>query len=122
MRGATMIGFVPSVDLDTARVFYEDALGLTLASRDDFALEFTNGSETVRVIAVGELTPQPFTILGWATDDIHRDIERLANKGVVFVRYDHFGQDASGVWSSPSGALVAWFRDPDGNVLSLTQR
>jgi catechol 2,3-dioxygenase-like lactoylglutathione lyase family enzyme len=117
MRNAIMVGFVPSVDLDSAQVFYEDALGFTLASRDNFALEFTDGTETVRVVAVGEFTPQPFTILGWTTDNIHRDIDRLVNKGVVFVRYDHFGQDASGVWSSPSGALVAWFRDPDGNVL-----
>jgi hypothetical protein len=79
---------------------------------------------TVRVVDVSSMKgfkPAAFTILGWTVADIDAAMSALKNKGVTFERYEGMGQDARGVWNAPSGAKVAWFKDPDGNVLSVTQ-
>jgi catechol 2,3-dioxygenase-like lactoylglutathione lyase family enzyme len=117
------IAFIPTNNAAAARNFYETALGLNFVSDDNFALVFRVGSsQTMLRIA---RTPQPFTpnhftIFGWEVDDIHATIADLTTRGVEFLRIGFFEQDAAGVWTAPGGAQVAWFKDPDGNTLSLS--
>jgi catechol 2,3-dioxygenase-like lactoylglutathione lyase family enzyme len=113
--------FVPTIMPDKAKIFYRDVLGLTLLSEDEYALEFNANGVLLRVIPVPVLQPQGFTVLGWNVDDIAATIQALNDKGVVCEKYAFMDQDESGVWTAPGGSKVAWFRDPDGNVLSLTQ-
>ena len=114
------IGFIPSADLDRARSFYQGALGLAVTHEGGFALVLGSGSSRIRVVAAGEFRPQPFTVAGWEAPDITSTVTGLLANGVVFERYDSMVQDELGIWTAPSGDRVAWFRDPDGNVLSLT--
>jgi catechol 2,3-dioxygenase-like lactoylglutathione lyase family enzyme len=116
-----LIAFAPSTDLDRSRSFYTDVLGLTVQSQDAFACVLRSGDVMLRVTAVGEFTPQPFTILGWDVDRIDAEIARLGAAGIRFNRYDGLAQDENGVWTAPGGDRIAWFADPDGNTLSLTQ-
>jgi catechol 2,3-dioxygenase-like lactoylglutathione lyase family enzyme len=117
------IAFIPTNQPEASRTFYEQTLSLTFVSDDAFALIFRLGpSQTMlRVVRVGVFTQAPFTILGWETPDIRRDIETLSGKGVEFLRFDFFKQDHQGIWTAPDGSQVAWFKDPDGNTLSLSQ-
>jgi catechol 2,3-dioxygenase-like lactoylglutathione lyase family enzyme len=121
LESAVPVAFVPSTDLDRARNFYGGALGLPVQDVSDFACVFRAGPIALRVTKVGELAPPPFTVFGWEVAAIHETIAGLAGRGVEFVRYEGMDQDAAGVWTAPGGAQVAWFRDPDGSVLSLTQ-
>lgn len=114
------IAFVPVTDLDRARAFYEGVLGLTVTHADSYALVLGHGTRTVRVAAVGQLTPQPFTILGWDAPDVVTAVQALMAKAIAFLRFDGLEQDDLGIWTAPSGARVAWFNDPDGNVLSVS--
>jgi len=116
-----IIAFVPTKDAKKARAFYEGLLGLRFVSEDQFALVMDAKGIMVRVALVPEFQPQQFTIAGWEVSDIKREVTSLQGKGVRFEKYGMKGQDEQGIWSSPSGAKVAWFKDPDGNVLSLTQ-
>ena len=113
--------FVPTVMPDKAKLFYRDILGLKLLSEDKYALEFAANGTLLRVISVPELKPHSFTALGWNLNDIASTIKLLNEKGVVCEKYDFLQQDDAGVWTSPSGAKVASFEDPDGNILSLTE-
>jgi len=121
LESALPVAFIPSTDLRRARDFYEGALGLPVLDVSSFACVFLVGPVTLRVTLVGELTPAPFTVFGWEVAAIHDTIAYLADHGVEFARYDGMDQDQAGVWTAPGGAQVAWLRDPDGNVLSLTQ-
>ncbi|MGV1007977.1 MAG: VOC family protein [Dermatophilaceae bacterium] len=121
MDSAELMAFAPTLDLDRARSFYVDVLGLTLEEHSPFALGLRSGGVRLRVTRVQELTPHPFTVLGWVVDDIAAAVTTLGSAGVEFARYDGMEQDDLGVWTAPGGALVAWFHDPDGNTLSLTQ-
>jgi catechol 2,3-dioxygenase-like lactoylglutathione lyase family enzyme len=121
LESALPVAFVSSTDLGRAREFYEGALGLPVLDESSFACVFRVGPVTLRVTKVGELAPPPFTVFGWEVAAIHETVAGLAGRGVEFVRYDGMEQDPAGVWTAPGGAQVAWFRDPDGNVLSLTQ-
>jgi len=116
-----LIGFVPTSDLDRAIPFFRDILDLEFVTRDTFAAVFRSGEQSIRVVMVETFTPQPFTILGWRTLDIRSTVERLSKRGLIFIRYPHFEQDAAGIWTAPGGARVAWFHDRDGNVLSYTE-
>ena len=117
-----VMAFLATRDGARARVFYETTLGLPVVSDDDFALALDAGGTMLRVQKVGELAPHPFTALGWEVTDIAATIDTLHARGVVFARFPGLEQDDRGVWVSPSsGARIAWFKDPDGNVLSLTQ-
>jgi len=116
-----IIAFVPTKDAKKARAFYEGLLGLRFVSEDQFALVMDAKGIMVRVVLVPEFQPQQFTIAGWEVSDIKREVTGLQGQGVRFEKYGMKGQDEQGIWSSPSGAKVAWFKDPDGNVLSLTQ-
>jgi catechol 2,3-dioxygenase-like lactoylglutathione lyase family enzyme len=117
------IAFIPTTDAAAARTFYETALGLNFVSDDDFALVFRVGSSQtmLRVVCAPQpFTPNPFTIFGWEVDDIHATIADLTTRGVEFLRIGVFEQDPAGVWTAPGGTQVAWFKDPDGNTLSLS--
>lgn len=117
-----LMAFVATRDGARARAFYEGTLGLKVVSDDDFALALDAGGTMLRVQKVGELSPHPFTALGWEVADIASMMDALRAKGVVFARFPGLDQDDRGVWVSPSsGARIAWFKDPDGNTLSLTQ-
>lgn len=119
---AKLVAFVPSTDLDRSRRFYEGVLELAVVHADDFAVVVGSGGMTVRITNVGpELRPQPFTVLGWEVDDIRSEIAGLVSRGVEFLRFDGMDQDEAGIWTTPNAAQVAWFKDPDGNTLSLTQ-
>jgi len=113
--------FVPTVKPNEAKSFYQDILGLKLLSEDNYALEFDANGTLLRVTIVPELKPHPFTILGWNVDNILSVIKQLNDKNIFCERYDFIKQDNLGIWTSPNGSKVAWFKDPDGNVLSLTQ-
>ncbi len=119
-----VVGFVPSLDLERSRPFYEGVLGLRVVALDPFALVLDANGTTVRVVCVQGVEgfhPQPFTILGFNVSDIRAAMRELTEQGVEFRRFPRMDQDELGVWTSPAGARVAWFADPDGNVLSLTQ-
>lgn len=113
--------FVPTTKPVEAKLFYRDVLGLQLLSEDNYALEFNANGTLLRVIIVPELKPQLFTILGWNVNDIVSTIKSLNTKNIFCEKYEFLEQDALGIWTAPGGAKVAWFKDPDGNVLSLTE-
>jgi catechol 2,3-dioxygenase-like lactoylglutathione lyase family enzyme len=121
LESADPVAFVPSGDLNRSRAYFQDVLGLELVSTSAFACVFRVGSMTLRVTKVDELRPQPFTVFGWLVDDIRSVVGALRTADVDVISYDGLGQDDLGVWTTPTGDLVAWFHDPDGNVLSLTQ-
>ena len=116
-----VIAFVATAAPAEALRFYRDVLGLALVEDSPFALVLEAGGTMVRVQKVERLAPQPFTALGWRVDDIAATIGELVARGVRFERFGFFEQDELGVWTTPDGAKVAWFKDPDGNTLSLTQ-
>jgi catechol 2,3-dioxygenase-like lactoylglutathione lyase family enzyme len=115
-----IVAFVPTKDVDKARAFYEGVLGLRFVKDDGFALVLEANGIMVRV-ARAKFTPAPFTILGWQVLDIEKIVTDLQGKGVQFERYGFVEQDKLGVWTTPTGEKVAWFKDPDGNVLSVSQ-
>jgi catechol 2,3-dioxygenase-like lactoylglutathione lyase family enzyme len=117
------VAFIPTTKPEAARAFYEKTLGLRFESADQFAIVFRVGPANImlRVTIVPEFTPQQFTIFGWQVDDIVASVTDLAVKGVEFTRYGFMEQDERGIWNAPGGTKVAWFHDPDGNTLSLSQ-
>jgi catechol 2,3-dioxygenase-like lactoylglutathione lyase family enzyme len=117
---ATLVGFIATKDPKGARDFYQHTLGLELVSEDAFATVFRSGNNAIRIAEVGSFTPFPFTVLGWEVDDVSRSARRLRVNGVCFERFDGMGQDEWGVWTAPGGTKVAWFKDPDGNLLSIS--
>src|SRR5258708_3721530 len=121
LRDAPPIAFVATTDAARARAFYEATLGLARLADEPFALVFDLGGTMLRIAKVDAFTPQPFAVLGWRVDDAAAAARWLAGRGVVLERYPGLDQDELGVWSSPSGGRIAWFRDPDGSVLSITQ-
>ena len=121
MTKSKMISFVATQKPASAVEFYVKSLGLKLVSDDPFAMVFDINGTMLRVQKVHELVPAKHTVLGWEVPDIAARISELTKHGVRFERFPGLPQDESGVWSSPSGAKVAWFKDPDGNILSLTQ-
>jgi len=96
-------------------------LGLRVTEQSDFACVFDANGTMLRVTAVAGVANPGYTVLGWRVSDIAATVRDLTDRGVVFLRYDGMDQDETGIWTTPSGDQVAWFADPDGNVLSLTQ-
>lgn len=113
--------FLPTVKANEAKFFYKDILGLKLLYEDTYALEFDANGTLLRVVFVQEFKPQLFTVLGWNVDDIILTIKSLNEKGIFCEKYDYLEQDNMGIWKSPGGSKVAWFKDPDENILSLTE-
>jgi catechol 2,3-dioxygenase-like lactoylglutathione lyase family enzyme len=121
MLGSTnIIVFVPTKDPAKARAFYEGTLGLRFVKDDGFAMVLDANGIMVRV-SKAEFTPVPFTILGWQVTEIEKMVKALQQKGVHFERFGFFEQDELGIWTAPTGDKVAWFKDPDGNLLSVSQ-
>jgi len=116
-----VIGFIPTRDAERARAFYERSLGMRFVSDDQFALVMEGNGTTVRIVRVGDFSPQQFTVMGWEVKGIGEVVERLVAAGVEMQRYGLTGQGEDGVWAAPGGAKVAWFKDPDGNVLSVSE-
>lgn len=123
MLGNTpIIAFVPTLDFDKARAFYVDILGLRFVGNDGFAMVLDANGTMIRVAKVQpDFKPAMFTILGWKVTEIEKVVAEMAAKGVVFERYGFFEQDPLGIWAAPRGNKVAWFKDPDGNTLSVSQ-
>jgi catechol 2,3-dioxygenase-like lactoylglutathione lyase family enzyme len=121
LEAQKVMAFIASRHGGRARDFYEGILGLKVVSDDDFALVLDARGTSIRIQKVERFTPHPFTALGWEVSHLDDTIEALRERGVAFERFLGMQQDERGVWRSPSGARVAWFRDPDGNTLSLTQ-
>lgn len=121
LKNEKLVGFVGVSNADAARAFYRDTLGLTLVSEDGFALVFNAGGTTLRVSLVHEVRPQPYSVLGWEVKDATAMARALTAAGVPPERYSHVPQDEDGVWTAPGGAKIAWFKDPDGNILSVAQ-
>jgi len=115
-----LMAFLATRDGDRARAFYETALGLRVLSDDDFALAVDAAGTMLRIQKVAEFTPHPFTAVGWQVADLDAVVQRLSAAGITMERYPGLHQDGRGIWQAPSGARIAWFRDPDGNTLSLT--
>jgi catechol 2,3-dioxygenase-like lactoylglutathione lyase family enzyme len=121
LKSRPIVAFVATTDPRRAKAFYAKTLGLHLVSEDGFALAFNAGGTMLRVAIVNTLQPAGYTVLGWIVPDIAKAVRGLVKRGVRFQRYDGMPQDDLGIWPSPSGARVAWFTDPDGNTLSLTE-
>jgi catechol 2,3-dioxygenase-like lactoylglutathione lyase family enzyme len=115
-----IVAFVPTKDAERARTFYEGVLGLRFVNDDGFALVFDANGIMVRMVRT-EFTPAQFTILGWQVKEIEKVVAGLQANGVKFERFGFFEQDELGIWTAPGGGKVAWFKDPDGNVLSVSQ-
>ena len=113
--------FLATSHPDEARRFYSDVLGMTVEDDGPFAIVLRGPNAAVRIQKVREFRPAPFTALGWKVRDVRGTAAELTGKGLKFERFEGMAQDELGIWLSPSGARVCWFRDPDGNVLSLTQ-
>lgn len=118
-----MIGFVTTCDPAKAREFYGDVLDFRLLSEDDFALVFDANGTMLRVAKGRKAPPPQNTILGWEVSDIHAAIRDLTGRGVKFEQFNlpFMKQDEHGVWTPPNGDKVAWFKDPDGNTLSISR-
>jgi catechol 2,3-dioxygenase-like lactoylglutathione lyase family enzyme len=121
LSGSPLIAFVSTADPSRALSFYRDTLRLRLVSETSFALVFDVMGTMLRVAIADTVTAAPYTVLGWQVADIAATVDDLTAQGVAFTLYEHMDQDARGIWTSPAGGRIAWFRDPDGNVLSLTQ-
>jgi catechol 2,3-dioxygenase-like lactoylglutathione lyase family enzyme len=121
LSSASVIAFVPTRDRGKARSFYEGVLGLRFVKDDGFAIVMDGSGTMLRVVSVPEFKPAQFTILGWEVAGIEEMVRELQQKGVQFETYDYFEQDQLGIWTAPTGDKVAWFKDPDGNTLSVSQ-
>jgi catechol 2,3-dioxygenase-like lactoylglutathione lyase family enzyme len=113
--------FVCVTDRARAKAFYGEKLGLQLKYEDNFATVFDSNGTTLRVSPVRDFKPQPFTVLGWEVPDLKATVKTLAGAGIEFVRVPGLPQDELGIWSPGPGIFVAWFKDPDGNMLSVAQ-
>ena len=117
----SVVTFLTTTNPESAIAFYRDTLGLTYLRDDGFALVFDMKSAMLRVGQTKEFTPAQNTVLGWESKNIAAAVDSLVAKGVRFEIYPNMGQDERGICTFPNGDKVAWFKDPDGNVLSLSQ-
>jgi predicted enzyme related to lactoylglutathione lyase len=116
-----LVGFVATTNAERARKFYEGVLGLKVTSDDPFALVLDSNGTMIRVTKVKDAVIAPYTVLGWAVADVRKEVRALKERGVAFETYGFLEQDADAIWTAPGGARIAWFKDPDGNVLSMSQ-
>lgn len=121
LASSDVIAFASTTDLARARSFYEAALGLPIVDENAYACVFNAHGTMLRITAVAVVAHPGYTVLGWRVTDISETVTRLESLGILFARYDGMEQDAQGVWTTPNGDRIAWFTDPDGNVLSLTE-
>jgi catechol 2,3-dioxygenase-like lactoylglutathione lyase family enzyme len=122
MLGSTnIVAFVPTKDSERARAFYEGVLGLRFVKDDGFAMVLDANGIMIRVAKVPQFTPAQFTILGWQVKDIEKVVQGLQKNGVRCEIFGFFKQNELGIWTAPTGDKVAWFKDPDGNILSVSE-
>jgi catechol 2,3-dioxygenase-like lactoylglutathione lyase family enzyme len=121
LASCKMTGFVLTKDYDKARAFYEEKLGFEFVSLDQFALVMKTEQNMIRISKVPTFTPLQSTVLGWEVKDIIAIVKWLAGRGVEMEKYAFVQDKELGIWSAPGGTKVAWFKDPDGNVLGLGQ-
>lgn len=121
LTNQNIIAFATTTNPEQAQEFYQHVLGLELKESTQFAIVFNANGIDLRIAIVESFQPQPFSVLGWHVDDIKAQINELLTHGVVFERYGFMEQDDLNIWHSPDGAQVAWFKDLDGNLLSLAQ-
>jgi catechol 2,3-dioxygenase-like lactoylglutathione lyase family enzyme len=121
LQSSDVIAFVSTTDLDRGRDFYERVLGLRVTEKSSFACVFDAHGTMLRLTAAATVANPGYTVLGWRVADITATVADLTAHGVSVNRYEGMDQDEDGIWTTPSGDRVAWFADPDGNVLSLTQ-
>ncbi|HKP57334.1 MAG TPA: VOC family protein [Polyangiales bacterium] len=117
-----VMAFVATTDAARAKTFYRDVLGLRLIADEEYAVVFDAHGTMLRIQKAREVAPAPYTALGWEVPDIASTVAQLREKRVQFERYGFMEQDEAGIWTTPDGGgKVAWFKDPDGNLLSLTE-
>lgn len=116
------MAFIATANPEACRHFYENVLELTNTEDSAFALEFSANGTKIRIQKVEALSSLPHTVLGWEVENIAETVRHLTGRGVSFQKFENMPQDELGIWTSPGNAQVAWFKDPDGNTLSLTQR
>jgi catechol 2,3-dioxygenase-like lactoylglutathione lyase family enzyme len=121
LGSTNIIAFVPIKDSQKSRAFYEGLLGLRFVKDDGFALVLDGNGIMVRAVKIKDFTPAQFTVLGWEVSDIESVVRELGQKGVHFEIFGLFKQNDLGIWTTPTGDRVAWFKDPDGNTLSVSQ-
>jgi catechol 2,3-dioxygenase-like lactoylglutathione lyase family enzyme len=121
LASGKIVGFVPTTDYDKARAFYEGKLGFQFVSLDQFALVMSVGDHMIRIAKVPNFTPLQGTILGWEVEDIEAVVAWLRDRGVATEKYPFVQDRELGIWTAPTGDKVAWFKDPDGNILSVSQ-
>jgi catechol 2,3-dioxygenase-like lactoylglutathione lyase family enzyme len=121
LGSANIVAFVPTKDSGKARDFYEGVLGLRFVKDDGFAMVLDANGIMIRVAKVPQFTPAQFTILGWQVKDIAKVVQELQKNGVRCEIFGFFKQDELGIWTAPTGDKVAWFKDPDGNILSVSE-
>ena len=115
-----LVAFLLTKDKSRAKAFYADTLGLTFVRDDGFALVFNANGTMLRISEMKDFTPQKGTTLGWEVDDLPTAVRELIKRGIQFERFG-MPQDELGIWTAPGGDQVAWFKDPDGNLLSLSR-
>jgi catechol 2,3-dioxygenase-like lactoylglutathione lyase family enzyme len=118
---ADLVAFVPSSDLEASGRFYGDVLGFRLLEATEIASAYDANGTQLRVTLVDRPARAPYTVLGWRVRDIVQTIRALRQAGVGFKRYEGMAQDDHDVWIAPGGSRIAWFADPDENILSLQQ-
>jgi catechol 2,3-dioxygenase-like lactoylglutathione lyase family enzyme len=121
LGSANIVAFVPMTDAEQTRAFYEGVLGLRFVKDDGFALVFDANGIMVRAAKMKDVTPAQFTVLGWQVTNIEEIVRALEKKGVHFEIFGFFKQDELGIWTAPTGDKVAWFKDPDRNILSVSE-
>jgi catechol 2,3-dioxygenase-like lactoylglutathione lyase family enzyme len=121
LASGKMVGFVPTKDYDQARAFYEGKLEFEFVSLDQYALVMSVGGHRIRIAKVPNFTPLQGTILGWEVKNIETVVIWLRDRGVPPEKYPFVQDRELGIWTTPNGDKVAWFKDPDGNVLSVSQ-
>jgi catechol 2,3-dioxygenase-like lactoylglutathione lyase family enzyme len=115
-----LVGFLTTTDYEKARAFYEGKLGFEFVSLDQFALAMRAGKNMIRISKAETFQPAQGTVLGWEVDDVRAAVLWLSSRDVVTEKYAFVPDQELGIWTAPSGAQVAWFKDPDGNVLSIS--
>ncbi len=123
LRSSPPVTFLFTRDREIAKAFYRDTLGFTHTGSDEYAERFDISGVRLRIVPIADHVPSPHTVLGWAVEDIHKTAAAMKAKGVKFEIYEGFGQDADGIWAAAGedGNKIAWFLDPDGNNLSISQ-
>jgi catechol 2,3-dioxygenase-like lactoylglutathione lyase family enzyme len=121
LTDASVVAFAATTDLERAHVFYAEVLGLRRVDASPFANVYDAGGTSLRVTRVDRVAAAPYTVLGWTVPDMDAATEQLAARGIAFEHITGVEQDEAGVWTAPGGARIAWFRDPDRNLLSLTE-